>query len=128
MYSIDRPAESGKPPLHSACPWDPWRERIRRLHYSIRTEHAHVHRVRLSGRWHGRRHPREMGCPEVEAFLTHPVNARHLCASTHRQALSARRFPSQGLRGHSDVGTPVICTQVPKVAAGAVTGPLDRLH
>ncbi|WP_139826272.1 site-specific integrase [Derxia lacustris] len=40
-------------------------------------------------RFHGLRHPREMGAPEVEAFLTHLAVERRVAASTHRQALSA---------------------------------------
>ena len=41
-------------------------ERLRYLHYSIRTEEAYVYWARQFIRWHGLRHPREMGAPEVE--------------------------------------------------------------
>jgi len=44
---------------------------IRRLHYSIRTEHAYVDWIRRFILFHGKWHPAEMGAPEVEAFLTH---------------------------------------------------------
>ena len=47
------------------------RDKIRVKHYSIRTEHAYLDWVRRFIVFHGRRHPREMGAPEVEAFLTH---------------------------------------------------------
>jgi len=39
-----------------------------------------------------RRHPREMGGREVEAFLSHLANQRGASASTHKQALSALLF------------------------------------
>ena len=68
------------------------RERIRYCHYSLRTEQAYVHWVRGVVRHSGLRHPREMGAAEVEAFLSHLANDRHVSASTHRQALSAILF------------------------------------
>jgi integron integrase len=68
------------------------REQIRYLHYSIRTEEAYVHWVRAFVRFHGMRHPREMGAPEVQAFLSWLSAARHVSVSTHRQALSALLF------------------------------------
>jgi len=46
------------------------RERIRYLHYSIRTEEAYVHWVRAFVRFHGLRHPRERGAAEVQAYLS----------------------------------------------------------
>jgi hypothetical protein len=40
-------------------------ERIRYLHYSLRTEKTYLYRVRFYVRWHGRNgtmtHPRDMG-------------------------------------------------------------------
>ena len=49
---------------------DQLRERVRYLHYSIRTEEAYVHWVRAFVRFHGLRHPKEMGADEVRAFLS----------------------------------------------------------
>jgi len=71
---------------------DQLRERIRYLHYSIRTEEAYVHWVRAFVRFHGLRHPREMGAEEVRAFLSWLAVERHVSVSTHRQALSALLF------------------------------------
>jgi hypothetical protein len=65
------------------------RERIRYLHYSLRTEQAYVRWVRLFVRWSGLRHPRECGHRDVEAFLSFLANERLVAASTHRQALHA---------------------------------------
>ena len=58
------------PPLRAPKVLDQLRERIRYLHYSMRTEEAYVHWVRAFIRFHGVRHPGEMGQPEVEAFLS----------------------------------------------------------
>ena len=71
---------------------DQLRHQIRRLHYSIRTEDAYVYWVRFFIRFHGLRHPREMGAPEVEVFLTHLAVERKVSASTQNQALSAILF------------------------------------
>jgi integron integrase len=80
------------PPLQSARILDQVRERVRYLHYSLRTEEAYVHWVRAFIRFHGLRHPSEMGKPEIEAFLMSLVSTRNVSASTHRQALSALLF------------------------------------
>lgn len=68
------------------------REAVRYRHYSLSTERAYCHWVRAFVRFHGLRHPREMGPAEVEAFLSHLANSRTVSASTHRQALSALLF------------------------------------
>ena len=49
---------------------DQVRERVRYLHYSIRTEEAYVHWVRAFVRFHGLRHPKGMGGEQDQAFLT----------------------------------------------------------
>ncbi|WP_228131783.1 phage integrase N-terminal SAM-like domain-containing protein, partial [Acinetobacter baumannii] len=41
------------------------RERIRYLHYSLRTEQAYVNWVRAFIRFHGVRHPATLGSSEV---------------------------------------------------------------
>ena len=54
------------PLLRSVKVLDQLRERIRYLHYSIRTERAYVHWVRAYIRFHGLRHPATLGGTEVE--------------------------------------------------------------
>jgi integron integrase len=71
---------------------DQVRERIRYMHYSIRTEQAYVHWVRAFVRFHRMRHPAEMGKAEVEEFLSWLANERQVSPSTHKQALSALVF------------------------------------
>ena len=68
------------------------RDRIRALHYSYRTEQAYSYWIRDFVRFSGMRHPRDMGKPEVECFLTHLAVDRRVSASTQNQALSALLF------------------------------------
>ena len=68
------------------------RTRIRARHYSLRTEKAYVFWMRRFIRFNGRRHPREMGAPEVEAFLTHLAVDAKVSSSTQNQALAAILF------------------------------------
>ena len=87
------PVVSDLPPLRAQRLLDQVRERARYLHYSLRTERAYVHWARAYVRFHGcRRHPREMGAPEVEAFLTWLASERQVAVATHQQALSALLF------------------------------------
>ncbi|WIG56684.1 MAG: Integron integrase IntIPac [Rhodanobacteraceae bacterium] len=65
---------------------------MRRLGLSIRTEEAYVGWVRRFILANGKRHPRELGAREVEAFLTHLAMRVHVSASTQNQALSALLF------------------------------------
>lgn len=71
---------------------DQLRERIRVKHYSIRTEQAYVDWARRFILFHGKRHPRQMGAAEVEAFLSHLAVERNVSASTQNQARSALLF------------------------------------
>jgi len=68
------------------------RERLRVKHYSIRTEEQYVSWVRRYVLFHGKRHPREMGPREVEAFLTHLAVEGKVSAATQNQAKSALLF------------------------------------
>ena len=78
---------TGKPTLLERV-----RDVIRVRHYSIRTEQAYLDWIRRFVRFHGRRHPRDMGKAEVEAFLSHLAVNRNVAASTQNQALSALLF------------------------------------
>jgi len=86
----------GTPPLQSIRVLDQLRERIRYMHYSLSTEQVYVYWVRFFIRWSARggqmRHPRDLGAPDVEAFLSMLATERKVSASTHNQALSAVLF------------------------------------
>ena len=71
---------------------DQVRERIRVKHYSLRTEKAYVDWARRYVVFHSKRHPREMGAAEVEAFLSYLAVRRHVSASTQNQAKAALLF------------------------------------
>lgn len=68
------------------------RNRCRVKHYSIRTEHSYIGWIRRFILFHSKRHPSELGAPEVEAFLTHLAVKRNVAASTQNQALAAILF------------------------------------
>ena len=68
---------------------DQVRDHIRARHYSIRTERSYVSWIVRFIRFHGLRHPRDLGAPEVEAFLTHLAVSEGVAASTQNQARSA---------------------------------------
>ena len=71
---------------------DQVRDRVRALHYSIRTEDAYTGWIKKYILYHGKRHPDEMGAAELEAFLTHLAVERTVAASTQNQARSAILF------------------------------------
>ena len=71
---------------------DQIRARCRLRHYSIRTERAYVSWARRFILANGRRHPRDMGVAEVEAFLSTLATRDDVAASTQNQALSALLF------------------------------------
>ena len=71
---------------------DQIRARCRLRHYSIRTERAYVSWARRFILANGRRHPRDMGVVEVEAFLSTLATRDDVAASTQNQALSALLF------------------------------------
>jgi integron integrase len=99
---------------------DQLRERIRYRHYSLRTEQAYVHWVKRFIFFHDKRHPREMGRLEVEAFLSHLANVGKVAVSTHHQALSALLFLYREVQGTelpwmTEVGRPKKPKRLPVV-------------
>ena len=71
---------------------DQVRDKIRAKHYSIRTEEAYLHWMKRFILFHRKRHPRDLGAKEVEAFLSHLAVAGNVSASTQNQARSALLF------------------------------------
>ena len=68
------------------------RQRIRYKHMSYRTEQAYCGWIKRFVIFHKMRHPRDMGAPEVMAFLTHLAVERNVAASTQNQAKAAILF------------------------------------
>jgi integron integrase len=71
---------------------DRYSEALRNLHYSLRTERTYTGWVRQFILYHNKRHPTEMGAPEINEFITHLVNQKSVSASTQNQAISAILF------------------------------------
>jgi integron integrase len=69
-----------------------YREELQARHYAKRTVATYEQWLRRFLRFHHRRHPREMGSEEVNAFLTHLAVNLQVSASTQNQALSALLF------------------------------------
>ena len=65
---------------------------LRTKHYSPRTEESYVGWVRRFVRFHGLRHPAELGGAEVERFLSALAVEGRVSAATQNQAASALLF------------------------------------
>jgi integron integrase len=68
------------------------RQKLRVRHYSFRTERTYIHWIKRFILFHDKRHPREMGKTEVEAFLSSLALDRHVAAATQNLALSSILF------------------------------------
>jgi integron integrase len=65
---------------------------LRRRHYSYKTEKSYIHWIKRFVAFHDMKSPRDMGAPEIEAFLTHLAVRQHVAPSTQNQAFSALVF------------------------------------
>jgi len=71
---------------------DQVRDRLRVKHNSMRTEDSYLQWMRRFILFHGKKHPREMGGRQVEAFLTHLATDARVAASTQNQTMFALLF------------------------------------
>ena len=69
----EEPSESGRRPKRLL---EQAREKLRAMHYSYRTEQAYLDWMKRYILFHGKRHPKEMGAGEIEAFVSHLANER----------------------------------------------------
>lgn len=72
--------------------FDEVRRHMRVKHYSLRTEKTYIGWIRRFILANVKRHPREIGAAEVEAFLSQVAVQGKVAASTDNQALSALLF------------------------------------
>ena len=72
---------------------------LRVRHYSPRTVEAYLAWVRRYVRFHGLRHPRELGASDVGAFLSHLAQDLGVSASTQNQAHAALVFLHRDVLG-----------------------------
>ncbi len=116
------------------------RAALRIRHYSRRTEETYVAWVLRYIRFHGKRHPVEMGAPELTRFLSSLAVEGRVAASTQNQALSALLFlyrevledghdirTVQELLRHRDVSITQIYTHVLNRGPAGVRSPADRI-
>ena len=82
----DTPKDRRPPKLLQQVDW-----MCRRRHYSTRTAEAYGYWIKRFILFHGKRHPLEMGRPEIEGFLN-SLGHRQLSASSQAQALNALVF------------------------------------
>jgi integron integrase len=61
-------------------------------HYSPSTGQTYAHWIKRFILFHHKKHPKEMGAPEIEQFLTDLATRENVAASTQNQALSALLF------------------------------------
>ena len=116
------------------------RDLIRVKHYSIRTEETYLHWMKEFILFHNKRHPAEMGAPEVEAYLTHLAVDRNVAPSTqnvamqsilflYKQVLGAELTGIQALRAKKDKRLPVVLTKTEVLAVlEQITDPHFRLQ
>lgn len=122
------------PSLRSTRLLDQVREKVRYCHYSLRTEEAYVYWIKAYIRFHGKRHPREMGLADIEAFLAHLAADRMVAPSTHKQALSSLIFLYDKVLGQPlpwlhNIGRPKSSPKLPVVLTPAeVSQVLAALH
>jgi integron integrase len=86
MESLPTPPPKAKKLLEQVS------DMIRVKHYSLRTEKTYVDWIKRYILFHNKRHPKDMGGEEIQAFITHLATDRTVSASTQNQALSAVKF------------------------------------
>ena len=99
MLTLAKPNATALPALNDSAPTiqqpkllNQMRAAIRTKHYSYSTEKTYLHWAKRFILFHGKRHPAEMGAPEVEAFLSALATERNVSASTQNQAMHAILF------------------------------------
>ena len=71
---------------------DQVRQVIRLKHMSMKTEDSYVHYIRDFILYHNKKHPRDMGVPEIRMYLSHLAIAKNVAASTQNVAHNALLF------------------------------------
>jgi integron integrase len=65
---------------------------LRAKHYAYRTEQTYVDWIKRFIFFHNKRHPKDMGADEIQAYISYLADERQVAASTQNQALSAIVF------------------------------------
>ncbi len=78
---------------------------IRQQGLAYRTEQTCIHWIKRFIYFHNKRHPKDMGAREVEAFLSHLAVHKHCSLNTQRISLNALVYLYKRLIG-LDIGDP----------------------
>jgi len=92
MLTIDHPTATPDTVVQQPRLMDRLRAALRVKHYAYTTEKTYVHWALRFIRFHGKRHPADMGAAEVEAFLSSLALDHNASASTQNQAMHAILF------------------------------------
>jgi integron integrase len=116
---------------------DQLHDAIRIKHYAYSTEKTYTHWAKRYILFHNKRHPAEMGAPEIEAFLTHLAQDENVAASTQNQAFNALLFLYRNVL-HIELDVPInalrakrsqhLPTVLSKDEAARVLAGLQGLH
>jgi integron integrase len=93
------PGQAGRMSAGTPRLLDRVRASLHARHYSRRTVRAYLGWIRRFIIFHGKRHPDQMGGPEVGAFLSALAIERKVSSSTQNQALAALLFLYQQVLG-----------------------------
>ena len=93
---------------------DQLRERIVSKHYSRKTAVAYVQWSRRYILFHNKRHPAEMGKPELQAYMDYLANTAPVAASTQNQAMHAILFLYREILGMEIHGIESMRAKEPK--------------
>ncbi len=72
--------------------YDEVRTVLRLKHYSIHTEETYLSTIRHYIAFHGKRHPENLGVPEIRAYLSHLATVGNVAAATQNVAFNALIF------------------------------------
>jgi Phage integrase, N-terminal SAM-like domain len=81
------------------------RKTLRTNRYNPRTEKVYLEWIERFIRFHGVRHPQEMGAEEVKVFLSHLATQMKFAASTQNHAFSALLFFRSGCLDQTSNGS-----------------------
>jgi len=104
------------------------RQAIRLKNYAYSTEKAYVYWIKRFILFHKKRHPKTMGGPEIETFLSYLAVERNVSASTQNQAFCALLFLYREVMG-IELDSPIVSVRAkrPKRLPTVLTRPEVQL-
>jgi integron integrase len=94
---------------------DQYRDALRIRHYSPRTEDTYIQWVRNYILFHNKRHPKEMGIPEIGQYLIHLATKQQVAASTPSSSSIVTFFTLAWMKPASTSSAPQRGKTVPTV-------------